>query len=83
MLTPRERRTMKIREICERRGVALKDVMGRSRFKNVCLARKEAYVMLRGEGMLYPAIAKIFGRDHTTVIDGVRRYRNEQGIIQP
>lgn len=78
MLTPREHRLMRIRNICERHGVAFSDVMGRSRFKNVCAARKEAYTMLRDAGMHYDAIAKIFGRDHTTVVDGVERYRREQ-----
>jgi chromosomal replication initiation ATPase DnaA len=82
-LTPRERRQMKIREICERRGVSVAEVMGRSRYKNVCSARKEVYAMLRDESLSYPVIGRMFGRDHTTVVDGVRRYEHEQAIIHP
>jgi chromosomal replication initiation ATPase DnaA len=82
-LTPRERMTMKIREICERRGVSVSDVMGKSRYKNVCSARKEVYVMLRGERLSYPVIGRMFSRDHTTVVDGVRRYEHEQGFAHP
>lgn len=65
---------MKIAQICERRGVTLDELMGRSRLPHVCLARKEAYVMLREEKLSYPKIGKMFGRDHTTVINGVKGY---------
>ena len=74
MMTPRERRSMKIAQICDRHGVTLDEMMGRSRLPHVCSARNEAYVMLREEKLSYPKIGKIFGRDHTTVINGVKRY---------
>ena len=78
MLTPRERRRMKIAQICERRGVTVDELMGRSRYKRVCSARKEAYAMLREEKLSYPTIGKMFGRDHTTVIDGIQRHRRDE-----
>lgn len=77
-LTPRERRKMIIAQVCERRGVSVEEVLGRSRFKRICSARKEAYVRLREENLSYPTIGKMFGRDHTTVIDGVKRHEREQ-----
>lgn len=77
-LTPRERRHMIIAQVCDRHGVAVEEVMGRSRFKRVCTARKEAYAMLREERLSYPAIGRMFGRDHTTVVDGVQRYERDQ-----
>jgi chromosomal replication initiation ATPase DnaA len=78
MLTPRERRRMKIEQICDRRRVTVEELMGRSRFKRVCAARKEAYVMLRQERLSFPTIGRMFGRDHTTVVDGVQRYERDQ-----
>ena len=77
-LTPRERRRMIIAQVCDRHGVAVEEVMGRSRFKRVCTARKEAYAMLREERLSYPTIGRMFGRDHTTVVDGVQRYERDQ-----
>jgi chromosomal replication initiation ATPase DnaA len=78
MLTPRERRRMIIAQVCDHHGVAVEEVMGRSRFKRICTARKEAYAMLREERLSYPTIGRMFGRDHTTVVDGVQRYRRDQ-----
>ena len=77
-LTPREHRRMIIAQVCDRHGVAVEEVLGRSRYKRVCLARKEAYVMLRQERLSYLTIARMFGRDHTTVVDGVQRYRRDR-----
>jgi len=76
-LTPREHRRMIIAQVCDRHGVAVEEVLGRSRYKRVCLARKEVYVMLRQERLSYLTIARMFGRDHTTVVDGVQRYRRD------
>jgi chromosomal replication initiation ATPase DnaA len=69
---------MIIAQVCDRHGVAVEEVMGRSRFKRVCTARKEAYAMLREERLSYPTIGRMFGRDHTTVVDGVQRYERDQ-----
>jgi hypothetical protein len=84
-LTPREHRRMIIAQVCDRHGVAVEEVLGRSRYKRVCLARKEAYVMLRQERLSYPTIGRMFGRDHTTVVDGVQRHRrdNDGGSEEP
>jgi chromosomal replication initiation ATPase DnaA len=69
---------MIIAQVCDRHGVAVDEVMGRSRYKRICLARKEAYAMLREEKLSFPTIARMFGRDHTTVVDGVQRHRRDQ-----
>jgi chromosomal replication initiation ATPase DnaA len=69
---------MIIAQVCDRHGVAVEEVLGRSRYKRVCLARKEAYVMLRQERLSYLTIARMFGRDHTTVVDCVQRYRRDR-----
>lgn len=76
-LTPREQRQLRIAKICERHGITLEELTGRSRLKRICNVRKEVYTMLRDERVSYPVIAKMFGRDHTTVVDGVQRYRRE------
>ena len=77
-LTPRESRLMRIAQLCESRGVSVDDIIGRSRLTRVSKVRKEVYTMLRDERVSFPVIAQMFGRDHTTVVDGVQRHRREQ-----
>ncbi|CAB5187344.1 Chromosomal replication initiator, DnaA C-terminal [uncultured Caudovirales phage] len=37
-------------------------------------ARSEVYVLLRTRGWSYLQIARLFGRDHTTIVNSVQRY---------
>lgn len=41
-------------------------------------ARKVAYVVMRDAGMTYPEIARVVGRDHSTVLDGHRKATAEE-----
>ena len=74
------------KEVCDRRKVAVRDVMGSMKFQELCDARFEIWFRLRneikivGKPVSYPMIGKWFGdRDHTTILHGVQRYRETMG----
>lgn len=48
------------------------DILGRSRDKLAMRARRTLYRRLREEGYSYPTIGRMVGRDHTTVMSGVK-----------
>jgi chromosomal replication initiator protein len=59
------------------RGVPIADIRGPSRYSRHVKARHEAMWLIREATELsFPEIGRLFrGRDHTTVIAGVRRIR--------
>ena len=60
--------------ICKSRGVTLAEVCGRRRSQAVSRTRQEVWWHLRHHPEYfysYPEIARLFGRDHATVIAGV------------
>lgn len=74
-MTPREQSIAIIREIALEYGVSVVCILGRDRTRRVSAARRCAYATIRSrKGISYPAIGRIFGRDHTTVIYGVRKH---------
>ncbi len=71
LLTPHERKLLRIREVCEEAGVAYDDVMGKNKTRKVCAVRQRLFYEFREMGMSLPDIGRFFGRDHTTVLHGV------------
>jgi chromosomal replication initiator protein len=70
-----------ISETAERHGYSVKEMTGPARYASLCRARFEAmwlaYQVKRPDGTrLYslPQIGRAFGRDHTTVINAIRRH---------
>ena len=64
-------------DVCQRRGVPLRELCGRSHRLSVSRARQEVWARLRGDPQRFysfPDIARIFRRDHTTVLAGVRAH---------
>lgn len=63
-------------EVSEKHRVSFEDMRGKSHVKRFVAARSEAYFRIRTETALsYPQIGRRFGgRDHTTVLHGVRRF---------
>lgn len=53
-------------------GVEFSDVMGRNRHRDLTDARMMMYLLLREYGLSYPRIGKIMGKNHTTILWGVR-----------
>lgn len=55
-------------------GVKPKDIMGRSHQRHIVRARFAAMAICRDYlDMSYPAIGRVFGRDHTSVMNAMRR----------
>ena len=61
-----------IRDAAAATGVSVDDLLGRSRLRGITQARHLAMFMARETGAKYQVIARVFGRDHTTIIHGVR-----------
>lgn len=56
-------------------GVTLADILSRSRMKSIVRARHACFWMIReGYGKSSTEVGKLFGVDHTTVLDGIRSH---------
>lgn len=70
-------------DVCVKHGVTAAEIIGPSRKPRFAPARIELYGRLHDElGVSFPQIGRIFGRDHTTVLYGVRRWRAMNGRPQ-
>ena len=67
-------------EVSEKHNIPLKELQGNRRFKRLSVARREIFWRLRHEkGMSLLDIARKMGKDHTSVIHGLKVYaRNHQ-----
>jgi chromosomal replication initiation ATPase DnaA len=66
------------REVCARRGVLLRELCGDARCRSVSQARQELWWRIRPHPerrYSYPEIARLFDRDHTTVLAGIEAHR--------
>jgi chromosomal replication initiation ATPase DnaA len=59
--------------IAEEQHVELDSMLAPGRMSDAVRARHELWRAIRELGFSYPAIAKIFGVDHTTVMHGVEQ----------
>lgn len=82
--------TQIIAEVAERHEMTPAEITGPWRWKRHCRARYEAMwlarqVMGKDGKPLYslPEIGRVFRRDHTTVINALRRHEEQSGIIKP
>ena len=56
-------------------GVRVSDILGPSRERQPTRARHRLWAVTRASTDLsYPQLGRIFGRDHTTIMSGVRKY---------
>lgn len=53
-------------------------VAGESRSREVVAARNEVFSILNRNGISLERIGRAFGKDHTTVLYGIRRHHGEQ-----
>lgn len=54
-------------------GFTAADLMGPSRARPLCIARWRAMRQLRDRGRSYASIGRLFNRDHSTVMHGLRQ----------
>ena len=73
-------------EVCKRRGVTLYEVCGRTRSQAVSCARQEVWWRIRHHPerhYSYPEIARLFVRDHTTIIAGIDAHARRASAVLP
>lgn len=64
-----------------RRGVLMTEIFSRDQTAHIASARAELMLIVRERlGWSYPAIGKLFGRDHTTVIIACRKAEAERKV---
>lgn len=62
-------------EVATRHRISVEELKSKSLQRRLAWPRQEAWWRMRLETRAsYPAIARLFGRDHTTVIYGVRAF---------
>ena len=62
-----------VQAACAKYGVAVSTLLGNARGQLVDRARREVYAALYGSGLGYSEIGRLLGRDHTSVLAGVRK----------
>ena len=69
-------------EVCRAHHVTRIEVCSIDRSRSIVTARHELWWRLRQLKLSYVEIARLFGRNHTSVLHGVTR-RDEQILAQP
>lgn len=83
-LSPRDRIMSDVARIANRHGTTIRDVMGRSRFREHVQARQEVYHYLWSRhSWSLPCIGRLFCRDHTTILSGIASHMIRNGIDHP
>lgn len=77
--TPREILMDEVREIAERHGVPMHDLMGRTRVRAAVKARNKAYYHVFTKLKFLTTTGAFFGRDHSTVAYGIGRHLDDKG----
>lgn len=80
LLGPSKSRDLRIsalticRAVSRQEGVSVHDILvSRKRTKPVAMARHEAIYRMREKGFSLPQIGRVFGRDHTSILNSIRR----------
>lgn len=75
-MTPREASLKIIKDTAGKYRLTSEQLIGHSRFKELVLARHEAFYLLQRKGLSTPQIGRLMNRDHSTVIHGIREHIN-------
>jgi|HubBroStandDraft_6_1064221.scaffolds.fasta_scaffold1127873_2 chromosomal replication initiation ATPase DnaA len=70
-------------DVAARRGVPLAELCGRGRTQSVARARHEVWWRIRHHPERYlslPEIARLFGRDHTTIMAGIEAHAQRLAV---
>lgn len=79
--TPRAQIMTMIEGVAARHGFTRAAIMGRSRYKPLVHARQEAYwTVYKNTSFSYLAVARVFGRDHTTITHGINAHEKRMGV---
>lgn len=80
-ITSRHKRRVRevVGAVCAEVGLPASAIYGKSRVRNVVMARRLVCYILRRDGMSLPAIGAAIGLDHTSVLHAVRMEENARG----
>lgn len=62
-----------VESVASRHGLTSNALLGSSHRGIAVRARRDLYACLFGSGLSYSDVARLLGRDHTTVIAGIRK----------
>lgn len=82
-MTPRERTLEAVREVGARYGIALDVLLSDRRDRPTAWARFHCYAHLYERGMTASEIGRIFNRDHSTILHGIKRAEEFQYNLFP
>jgi chromosomal replication initiation ATPase DnaA len=68
--------------IMKKHVVLWSEILADRRQKVYNHARQDMYVRLRVEGWSYTRIARLFSRDHTTILSGIRNWESRNGSLK-
>jgi chromosomal replication initiation ATPase DnaA len=71
--SPREISLCIVREICQRHGIELWEILSHNRQARLVAPRFAAYAALRRNSLSPASIGDIFKRDQTTITHGIKR----------
>lgn len=67
--------------VCKVFDITKSELLGKNRQQHIALARQVAMYLCKNElDLSFPAVGKIFGRDHTTVLHACRRLHDDMAI---
>lgn len=66
------------KQVCAETGLRMPDIMGRSRMAHLCRARELMWFIAHENGASLPQIGRVFGRDHTTILHGIRNEKRRR-----
>ena len=67
-----------IAQVCKKYGLSEEDIKGRKKTKEIAMARHICiYIIRKLTDLSLPAIGRILGRDHTTVMSSLQVIENE------
>lgn len=67
------------KKVAAETGTRMPDIMGRSRLAYLCRIRELIWFIAHQNGASLPQIGRVFNRDHTTILSGLRNERNRRG----
>lgn len=75
----RKRANEIIREVCELKGCTVEEVKSKARTQHVAWVRQDCMLALReNTRMSLPSIGRMFNRDHTTVMWGIKQSKKRR-----
>lgn len=72
-VTPFERTVAEMAEIIRRHDISIEELFNPSRKRSIVEARADCYAFLQARGWSLPRIGRMFRKDHTTILNGLRR----------